>query len=132
MIFLLDVEQEKLIKLIGNLKEDGAVSGGAVQEAFKSLCHVLEQRTADGENEKDSIITAASGLLAAAVCEHLAPLSDVAILTDNGAHYPLFLLVLQRIKMKIGKSELSEMFNKSKVRTVEPNKFYDKVMIDVN
>ncbi|XP_066154239.1 eukaryotic translation initiation factor 4 gamma 2 [Euwallacea fornicatus] len=111
-----DVEQEKLIKLVANLKEDGAVSGGAVQEAFKSLCHVLEQRTSDAsENEKDSVVAAASGLLAAAVCEHLAPLSDVAVLTDNGAHYPLFLSVLQRVKMKTGKSELSEMFNKSKI-----------------
>ncbi|CAG9762753.1 unnamed protein product [Ceutorhynchus assimilis] len=106
-----DVEQEKLIKLVGNLKEDGAVSGGAVQEAFKSLCHVLEQREAEAEK----VITAASGLLAAAVCEHLAPLSDIAMLTDNGAHYPLFLLVLQRVKTKTGKSELSEMFNKSKI-----------------
>ncbi|KAL1505220.1 hypothetical protein ABEB36_004834 [Hypothenemus hampei] len=110
-----DVEQEKLVKLIGNLKENHAVSGNAVQEAFKSLCHVLEQRTSDAETEKDAVVNSASALLAAAVCEHLAPLSDVAILTDNGAHYPLFLMMLQRVKMKLGKSELSELFNKSKV-----------------
>ncbi|XP_030762180.1 eukaryotic translation initiation factor 4 gamma 2 [Sitophilus oryzae] len=109
-----DVEQEKLIKLLGNLKEDCIVSGNAVQEAFKSMCHVLDQRDNDGE-EKEKVITAASVLLAAAVCEHLTPLSDVATLTDNGAHHPLFLLVLQRVKKKRGKSELSEMFNKSKV-----------------
>lgn len=109
-----DVEQEKLIKLLGNIKEDGAVSGNAVQEAFKSLCHVLDQGDNGGE-EKEAIITAASVLLAAAVCEHLTPLSDVATLTDNGAHYPLFLLVLQRVKKKKGKSELSEIFNKSKI-----------------
>ncbi|ENN78791.1 hypothetical protein YQE_04747, partial [Dendroctonus ponderosae] len=110
-----DLQQEKFIQLIGNLKENGAVSGIAVQEAVKALCHVLDQRTSDGETERDVVITAASGLLAAAVCEHLAPLSDVALLTDNGAHYPLFLLVLQRIKAKTGKSELSEIFNKSKI-----------------
>lgn len=100
------------------MKEDGAVSGNAVQETFKSLCHVLDQRYSDGDIEKDAVVTAASGLLAAAVCEHLAPLSDVAVLTDNGAHYPLFLLVLQRVKMKTGKSELSEIFTKSKVSRV--------------
>ncbi|XP_050303552.1 eukaryotic translation initiation factor 4 gamma 2 [Anthonomus grandis grandis] len=111
-----DAEQEKFIKLLGNLKEDGAVSGGAIQEAFKSLCHVLDQRETDVEGDKSAaVISAASVLLAAAVCEHLAPLSDVAVLTDNGAHYPLFLMVLQRVKKKTGKSELSEMFNKSKI-----------------
>lgn len=116
ILFRADLQQEKFIQLIGNLKENGTVSGNAVQEAVKSLCHVLDQRTSDGETERDVVITAASGLLAAAVCEHLAPLSDVAMLTDNGAHYPLFLMVLQRIKVKTGKSELSEIFNKSKVR----------------
>ncbi|XP_076254363.1 N-acetyltransferase 1 isoform X1 [Rhynchophorus ferrugineus] len=125
-----DVEQEKLIKLLGNLKEDCIVSGNAVQEAFKSLCHVLDQRDNEGD-DKDSVITAASVLLAAAVCEHLTPLSDVATLTDNGAHHPLFLLVLQRVKKKRGKSELSEMFNKSKINLMaqlpEPDKTKERL-----
>lgn len=105
------MEQEKLIKLLSNLKEDNLVNGNSVQEAFKSLCHVLDQR----ENEVDKTIISASVLFATAICEHLIPLSDVATLTDNGAHYPLFLLVLQHVHKKKGKSELSEIFNKSKV-----------------
>ncbi|KAJ8986086.1 hypothetical protein NQ317_003381 [Molorchus minor] len=106
-----NVEHEKLIKLLSNLKEDNLVNGNTVQEAFKSLCHVLDER----ENEVAKVTNAASVLFATAICEHLIPLSDVASLTDNGAHYPLFLLVLQHIHKKRGKSELSEIFNKSKV-----------------
>ncbi|KAJ8947707.1 hypothetical protein NQ318_001546 [Aromia moschata] len=106
-----DVEQEKLIKLLSNLKEDNLVNGHMVQDAFKSLCHVLDER----ENELGKVTNSASVLFATAICEHLIPLSDVASMTDNGAHYPLFLLVLQHIHKKRGKSELSEIFNKSKV-----------------
>lgn len=109
--FVTDVEQEKLIKLLSNLKEDNLVNGNSVQDSFKSLCHVLDER----ENEIEKVITSASILFATAICEHLVPLSDVATLTDNGAHYPLFLLVLQHVHKKKGKSELSEIFNKSKV-----------------
>ncbi|XP_060532495.1 eukaryotic translation initiation factor 4 gamma 2 [Cylas formicarius] len=108
-----DIEQEKLIKLLANLKEDGAVSGSAVQEACKCLFHALTEREVNGDRE--ATFNAASILLADAVCEHLLPLSDVASLTDNGAHHPLFLFVLSRVKKKRGKSELSEIFNKSKV-----------------
>ncbi|CAH1159435.1 unnamed protein product, partial [Phaedon cochleariae] len=104
-----DVEQEKLIRLLSNLREDNLTGAAATQDAFKSLCHVLERR--DNEADKAS----ASVLLATAVCEHLVPLSDVAALTENGQHYPLFLLVLQHVYKKRGKSELSELFNKSKI-----------------
>lgn len=109
---ILDVEQEKLIKLLSNLKEDNLVNGHIVQEAFKSLCSVLSEK----ENEVTKVISSASILFATAICEHLIPLSDVASMTENGAHNPLFLLVLQHIHKKQGKSELSEIFNKSKVR----------------
>lgn len=90
------------------------MNGNNVQEAFKSICHVLEER----ENEIEKVIGSASVLFATAICEHLVPLSDVATLTDNGTHYPLFLLVLQHVHKKKGKSELSEIFNKSKVSYV--------------
>ncbi|XP_056640174.1 eukaryotic translation initiation factor 4 gamma 2-like [Diorhabda sublineata] len=106
-----DVEQEKLIRFLSNLKEDNLISGNTVQDAFKSLCNVLDER----ENEITKVTNSASVLFATAICEHLVPLSDVANLTENGAHHPLFLLVLQNIHKKRGKSELSEMFNKSKI-----------------
>lgn len=107
------MEQEKLIKYLSNLKEENAVNGHSVQEAFKSLCSVLEQR---GTGESAKATSSASVLLAMAVAEHLVLLADVAVLTENGTHYPLFLSVLQYIHKKRGRSELSELFNKSKVR----------------
>ena len=54
-------------------------------------------------------------LFSIATTEHLTSLSEVASLTENGAHYPLFLLVLQHLHQKRGKQELTELFNKSKV-----------------
>nr|CAH7767903.1 unnamed protein product [Callosobruchus chinensis] len=109
-----DIEQEKFIKLLSNLKEDNLVNGGIVQEAFKCLCNLVEER----ENEIDKMTVSASVLFATAICEHLVPISDVAAVTESGAYYPLFLLVLQHIHKKRGKSELSEIFNKSKINLI--------------
>lgn len=113
MFFLLfsDVEQEKLIKLLSNLKEESVLNGTSVQESFKSLCHVLDEK----QNDSEKLTQSACVLFATAITEHLITLSDVASLTDNGGHYPLFLLILQYLHKKCGRSELSTMFNKSKV-----------------
>lgn len=108
--FILDEEKEKYIKAVGLLRIDNLINLSTIQECFKSICNVMKER----ENET-KIITAVSLLLAAAVGEKLLALPDVAALTDNGAHHPLFLVVLQSLHDIQGKVELSELFNKSKI-----------------
>lgn len=108
-----DEDRSLLIRFMGSLRKENAVSSVAVQESFKALCNMLDQH----ENEITQVLDAVSLLLSEAVNEKLLSLSEVASYTDNGLHHPLFLLVLQQLHKKRGKTVLSEMFNSSKVRT---------------
>lgn len=83
----------------------------SLQDCFKTLCNEIKER----ENETTAGISAVSTLTSNAVTQKLISLSDIIALTDNGAHYPLFLLVLQNLHKVHGKNELTEIFNDSKV-----------------
>lgn len=56
-----------------------------------------------------------SGFGGQAVIEGLLSLSDISELTDGGNHYPLFMLTLQNLNKTMGKNELTQLFNHSKV-----------------
>lgn len=47
--------------------------------------------------------------------EELVALAEIAELTEHGAHYPLFMLVLQQLHKSQGKPSLSKLFTDSKV-----------------
>lgn len=63
----------------------------------------------DEGQEKGSVV------LACAVRDQIMSLGEVAVQTENGAHHPLFLLVLQQMHKVMDKQELAELFNASKV-----------------
>lgn len=105
---LLDEESTKLIHLMAALKKESLLTNTVAQDSFKALCGLLEGQQ---ENETD----AASIMFCEAVAENLITLSDLASHTDNGAHHPLFFVILQKLHERHGKSELLELFNKSKV-----------------
>lgn len=98
------------MSLLTALKSDNLINV-SITDCFKSLCNEIKER----ENETTIMISAVATLLSDAVTEKLISLMDVASLTDNGAHYPLFLLVLQNLHKVHGKNELTELFNNSKV-----------------
>lgn len=54
-------------------------------------------------------------LISIFVFQGLTTLAEIAALTENGTHYPLFLLVLQQMNKTLGKQTLTEMYNSSKV-----------------
>lgn len=110
-LFFTDEDRELLITFLSHLRKENLITSTLVQDSFKTLCNALEQN----ENELTQATDAASLLLSSAVAEKLIALADVASSTDNGAHHPLFLLVLQNLHRTRGKGELSEMFNASKV-----------------
>jgi translation initiation factor 4G len=56
------------------------------------------------------------GFAAHAVSEELVSLVDISEVTENGAHYPLFMLILQQLYKTQGKTRLTQLFNNSKVR----------------
>lgn len=109
-ILITDEEKKKFVALLSKLKL-GNLINTSINDCFKMLCNEMKER----ENETTIMISAISILLSSAVTEKLITLSDVAALTDNGAHYPLFLLVLQNLHKAHGKNELTELFNNSKV-----------------
>ncbi|KAL3266980.1 hypothetical protein HHI36_011128 [Cryptolaemus montrouzieri] len=103
-----DVEQEKVIKLIGSIKEAGYFNGNVTSEALKAFCHQLEEK-------ENGSINAASVVLGSAVIEQLASLSEIAAITEGGNLYPLFLLVLQHIHRRRGRTEITDLFGRSKI-----------------
>jgi len=56
------------------------------------------------------------GFAAHAISEELASLVEISEVTENGAHYPLFMLILQQLYKTQGKTRLTQLFNDSKVR----------------
>lgn len=107
-IISLDEEKIKLIQLTVSLKKDNLLPSTVIQDAFKAFCNTL-----DGHQENE--LDAASVVFSHAIAVHLISLTELASHTDNGAHHPLFFLVLQKLHTICGKSELLELFNKSKV-----------------
>lgn len=94
--------------MLSVMRKEGMVTASLVQDSFKVLCNTLEGHQ---ENELD----ATSSLFSNAVVDNVISLSEVASYTDNGAHHPLYFLILQKLHKSCGKSELLELFNKSKV-----------------
>lgn len=100
-----------MVHFLSELRKENLVNVTIVQDSFKALCNLFDAH----ENEVIQVMNAASVLLSQAVSEKLLTLSDVASLTDNGAHHPLFLFVLQHLHKTRGKNELSELFNGCKI-----------------
>jgi len=41
---------------------------------------------------------------------------EISEITENGAYYPLFMLILQQLYKTQGRTKLTQLFNNSKVR----------------
>ncbi|XP_053676459.1 eukaryotic translation initiation factor 4 gamma 2 [Anopheles nili] len=106
-----DAFHAKTIEFLQLLHKEAKLSNNAALESFRLIV--------SGMNEKEKTIpkitTIIASLLARAVAVNLCDLADVAAYTDNGQHYPLFLLVLQHLHKQLGKAALQALFNKSKV-----------------
>jgi translation initiation factor 4G len=55
------------------------------------------------------------GFAAHAIIDDMVTLSEVAELTEHGAHYPLFMLLLQQMHKSQGKATLGKVFVDSKI-----------------
>uniref|UniRef100_A0A182TAI3 W2 domain-containing protein n=1 Tax=Anopheles maculatus TaxID=74869 RepID=A0A182TAI3_9DIPT len=106
-----DAYHAKTIEFLQLLNKDSKLSHSAALESFKSIVNGMNEK----EKTIPKITTIVASLLARAVAGNLCNLADVANFTENGQHYPLFLLVLQHLHKQIGKQPLQELFNKSKV-----------------
>jgi translation initiation factor 4G len=94
-----------------NLKKDNKLNNNALLESFKSVINGMTER----EATIPRITTIVGSLLSRAVSAKLCNLSDISKYTENGLHYPLFLLILQQLHKNLGKQSLLEIFNESKI-----------------
>lgn len=106
-----DAFHEKMIAFLQRLRKENKLSNGAMLESFKALVNSMNEK----EKTIPKITTIVASLLSRAVSVRLCKLSDISNYTDNGQHYPLFLLVLQQLHKQLGKQPLQEMFQQSKV-----------------
>lgn len=107
-----DVYLERVVRFLQALRKQANLKPNVLVEVFKQLVNKMNER----EALNPRITTLVASVLAKTVCEPaLLKLNDVANYTDNGQHYPLFLLVLQQLAKTIGKEALEEKFRASKV-----------------
>lgn len=100
---------DRVIEFLTCLRKDNKLQNNALLESFKSLINGMN------DSPVPRITTLVASLLARSVIVKLCKLVDVANYTENGAHYPLFLLVLQQLHKTLGKQALLDIFNESKV-----------------
>ncbi|XP_033156527.1 eukaryotic translation initiation factor 4 gamma 2, partial [Drosophila mauritiana] len=107
-----DVFLERAVRLLQTLRKQSNIKPNIVVEIFKQVVNKMNER----EALNPRIVSLVASVLAKTICEPaLLKLSDIANFTDNGQHYPLFLLVLQQLVKVIGKDALEEKFRSSKV-----------------
>lgn len=99
------------MKLIKSLRTDNMFGANVCQEALKCFCNIVDNSDTDVEQKRNSLAI----LLAVSVNNQLMNLNEVASMTENGSHHPLFLLVLQQLHKAMDKQELADMFNVSKI-----------------
>lgn len=104
---------DRVFKFLQALKKHMHLKPNLLLEVFKQVVKKMNER----EALNPRITTYVAILLAKATLgqEYLLKLSDIANYTDNGLHFPLFLLVLQQLHKIIGKDELEEKFRASNV-----------------
>lgn len=104
-----DIVYDRVIEFLTCLRKEGKLQNNALLESFKSLINGMN------DSPVPRITTLVASLLSRSVIVKLCKLADVAAYTENGAHYPLFLLVLQQLHKTLGKQGLLDIFNESKV-----------------
>ncbi|XP_019624799.1 PREDICTED: eukaryotic translation initiation factor 4 gamma 2-like isoform X3 [Branchiostoma belcheri] len=110
-----DSDREAISDLIAALKKDGVISSEHFIEGFEGLL----QQMSDLENDVPLIKSYTAAYAARAVKDDLVPLTDVAQPMENGAHYPLFLLVLQQLHKLSGRDQLVTVFTDSRINMVK-------------
>lgn len=122
-----DNERDVTSKLVAQLRKDNAVTPQQFNEGWKELIASIPEK----EATVSQIMSHVAFLTARAIVGNLMQLSDLAAVTENGQHYPLFLLTLQKLHKIQGKAELTKIFNDSKVNLMsqlpEAEKTKDKL-----
>ncbi|XP_012279847.1 eukaryotic translation initiation factor 4 gamma 2 isoform X2 [Orussus abietinus] len=106
-----DPERELAAKLVAELKKQSTVTGQQFSEGWKELLESMSEK----ESAVPCIASHVAFLTARAIVDNLMQLTDLAAVTENGQHHPLFLLTLQQLHKNQGKARVTQIFNESKV-----------------
>ncbi|KAK0088425.1 hypothetical protein PV325_012089 [Microctonus aethiopoides] len=106
-----DTEREFAIKLVAELRKDSVITQQQMNEGWKELVSSI----ADKESTVQCVASHVASITAKAIVNNLMQLTDLASVTENGQHHPLFLLTLQQLHKSQGKATLTQIFNDSKV-----------------
>ncbi|KAF4526162.1 hypothetical protein B566_EDAN008198 [Ephemera danica] len=111
VLWVTDSERDLVSSFMTALKKESLITSTQFLDALKELVNQMAEK----EQEIPRIFSHVAGFAAHTVAEELVMLSEVAELTEHGAHYPLFMLVLQQLHKSQGKVELTKVFTDSKV-----------------
>ncbi|XP_055378882.1 eukaryotic translation initiation factor 4 gamma 2 [Condylostylus longicornis] len=100
-----------VIAFLQLLRRDNKLQSNSLLDAFKQIVNKMSEK----ESTIPKITTIVASLLALSVQTKLCKLSDIAVYTEGGQHYPLMLLVLQKLHKTMGRDSLEELFQQSKV-----------------
>ncbi|BFG04243.1 eukaryotic translation initiation factor 4 gamma 2 [Drosophila madeirensis] len=107
-----EVYLERVVRFLQAMRKQSSIKPNIIVEVFKQLVNKMNER----EALNPRITAHVANVLSKTVCEPaLLKLNDIANYTDNGQHFPLFLLVLQQLHKSIGKESLEEKFRASKI-----------------
>ncbi|XP_067012405.1 eukaryotic translation initiation factor 4 gamma 2 [Anabrus simplex] len=106
-----DSVRELASNLISELKKENLITSAQFLEAFNELVGQMAEK----EQEIPRIYSIVAGYAAHAVSKEFVQLSEISEVSENGAHFPLFLLILQQLNKSQGKAMLTQLFNDSKV-----------------
>lgn len=106
-----DSDRDLVAKFIAQLRKDNTINGQQVLEGWKELVSSITEK----ESSVPCVASHIAFLTAKAIIDNMIQLFDVASVTENGQHYPLFLLTLQQLHKSQGKTTLTRIFNESKV-----------------
>lgn len=106
-----DAERELACKLVFELKKESLINGQQIIEGWKELVASMDER----ESTIACVASHVAFLTAKSIVDNLMQLTDLASVTENGQHHPLFLLTLQQLHKTQGKARLMQIFNESKV-----------------
>ena len=106
-----DTDRDFAAKFIAQMRKDNVITLQQVIEGWKELVSSITEK----ESTVPCVTSHIAFLTARAIVDNMIQLSDVASITENGQHYPLFLLTLQQLHKSQGKITLTRIFNESKV-----------------
>ncbi|XP_011500682.1 PREDICTED: eukaryotic translation initiation factor 4 gamma 2 isoform X2 [Ceratosolen solmsi marchali] len=109
-----DAERNLAADLASQLRKETLFSAQQYHDGWKEVVNSMAEK----ESAIPCVASHIAHLTARAITDGMMQLADLANVTENGQHYPLFLLTLQQLHKSQGKAALTQIFNESKLNLI--------------